>query len=171
MYYMTQHNMVAHAGSWPRRADLRAMVVAKAAGEAYDAAALDRRLGEAVAETVRKQRDAGIDVVNDGELSKHKCTDYVRLRIAGYEARPNSGRRRLSMTARDEVKFADYFATVPRARALGPPTMPVCVAKLGYVRQPELQKDIANFTPALASVDVARAFLPAHTPGPLEHGI
>jgi methionine synthase II (cobalamin-independent) len=171
MLYSTDRILTTHAGSLPPPADLRAMVVAKSAGEAFDAAALDRRLGEAVVETVRKQRDSGIDVVNDGELSKYNFTDYVRLRVAGYEARPNSGRRRLSMTARDEVKFADYFATVPRARALGPPTMPVCVAKLRYVGQVELQKDIANFTAALAGVEVAGAFLPANTPGTIEHWI
>ena len=147
------------------------MVVAKSAGEPYDAAALDRRLGEAVAETVRKQRDSGIDVVNDGELSKYNFTDYVRGRIAGYEARPNSGRRRLSMTARDEVKFADYFAAIPRARALGPPTMPVCTAPLRYVGQAELRKDLDNFTAALGGVEVTGGFLPANTPGTIEHWI
>src|SRR5229473_2313479 len=171
MLYSTERILTTHAGSLPRPADLRAMVVAKSAGEAYDAAALDRRLGEAVAETVRKQQACGIDVVNDGELSKYNFTDYVRLRISGYEARPNSGRRRLSMTARDEVKFADYFAAIPHARALGPLTMPVCVAKLRYVGQAELQKDLENFTAALAGVDVAGAFLPANTPGTIEHWI
>src|SRR5712691_6741253 len=171
MLYSTDRILTTHAGSLPRPADLRAMVVAKSAGEAYDAAALDRRLAEAVAETVQRQQGCGIDVVNDGELSKYNFTDYVRGRIAGYEARPNSGRRRLSMTARDEVKFADYFATVPRARALGPATMPVCVAPLRYVGQVELRKDLDNFTAGLAGVDVAGAFLPANTPGTIEHWI
>src|ERR1700681_4736240 len=169
MFYSTDRILVTHAGSLPRPADLRAMVVAKSAGEAYDAAALDRRLTEAVAETVRHQRDSGIDVVNDGELSKYNFTDYVRGRIAGYEARPNSGRRRLSMTARDEVKFADYFAAIPRAQALGPPTMPVCVAKLRYVGQAELTKDLDNFTAALAGAAPTGAFLPANSPGTIEH--
>ena len=63
MLYSTDRILVTHAGSLPRPADLRAMVLAKSAGEPYDGAALDRRLGEAVAETVRKQRDAGIDAV------------------------------------------------------------------------------------------------------------
>src|ERR1700674_2249594 len=144
MLYSTDRILVTHAGSLPRPADLRAMVVAKAAGEPYDAAALDRRLTEAVAETVRQQAECGIDVVNDGELSKYNFTDYVRLRIAGYEARPGSGRRRLSMTARDEAKFPEYFASVPRARALGPPTVPVCIAPLRYIGQAELGKDLDN---------------------------
>ena len=91
MLYSTDRILTTHAGSLPRPADLRAMVLAKSADQPYDAAALDRRLAEAVAETVRRQQSCGIDVVNDGELSKYNFTDYVRLRIAGYEARPNSG--------------------------------------------------------------------------------
>jgi len=171
MHYSTDRILVTHAGSLPRPPDLRAMVVAKSAGQDYDGAALDRRLTEAVAETVRRQVDCGIDIVNDGELSKYNFTDYVRGRIAGYEARPNTGRRRLSMTARDEQKFADYFAAVPRAQALGPPTMPVCVAPLRYVGQAELQKDLDNFTAALQGVSPAGAYLPANTPGTIEHWI
>src|SRR3989442_8386428 len=122
MLYSTDRILVTHAGSLPRPADLRAMVVAKSAGEAYDAAALGRRLAQAVAQIVRQQAESGIDIVNDGELSKFNFTDYVRGRIAGYETRPSSGRRRLSIIARDEKKFAGYFAANPRAQTLGPPT-------------------------------------------------
>jgi 5-methyltetrahydropteroyltriglutamate--homocysteine methyltransferase len=171
MHYSTDRILVTHAGSLPRPADLRAMVVAKSAGEPYDAGALDRRLGEAVAEIVRRQIDSGIDIVNDGELSKFNFTDYVRGRIAGYETRPNTGRRRLSIIARDEKKFAGYFAANPRAQSLGPPTMPICTAPLRYVGLTELKKDLDNFTAALAGVAVAGGYLPANTPGTIEHWI
>jgi 5-methyltetrahydropteroyltriglutamate--homocysteine methyltransferase len=171
MHYSTDRILVTHAGSLPRPPDLRAMVVAKSAGQDYDAAALDRRLKEAVAETVRMQVDSGIDIVNDGELSKFNFTDYVRGRIAGYEERPNSGRRRLSIIARDEKKFAGYFAANTRAQALGPPTMPVCVGPLRYVGQAELRKDLDNFKAALEGVSPAGAYLPANTPGTIEHWI
>ena len=109
MLYSTQRIMTTHAGSLPRPADLREMVVAKANGQPYDHTALDRRLAAAVAETVRRQVECGLDSVNDGELSKTNFTDYVRWRIAGYVERPSSGARRLNITARDETKFADYF--------------------------------------------------------------
>src|SRR5437763_361055 len=133
MLYSTDRILTTHAGSLPRPADLRELVVARTRGDTYDRAALDRRLTTAVAEVVRQQIECGLDIVNDGELSKFNFTDYVRDRIAGHEARPNSGRRRLAMTARDERKFAGYFEAVPRARALGPQTMPVCVAPLRYI--------------------------------------
>ncbi|HVB17967.1 MAG TPA: cobalamin-independent methionine synthase II family protein [Stellaceae bacterium] len=167
----TDRILVTHAGSLPRPADLRAMVVARTAGQPYDQRALDALLPPAVAEVVHRQAECGVDIVNDGELSKFNFTDYVRERIAGYEARPNTGRRRLDMTARDVRKFPAYFDAVPRARALGPPTMPVCVAPLRYVGQADLKRDIDNFRAALAGVGVAGAYLPANTPGTIEHWI
>ncbi|MGE5269013.1 MAG: cobalamin-independent methionine synthase II family protein [Thiohalocapsa sp.] len=171
MLYSTDRILVTHAGSLPRPADLRAMVAAKTAGQPHDPATIAARLPSAVAEVVRRQAACGIDIVNDGELSKFNFTDYVRERVAGYEARPNSGRRRLAMTARDERKFPGYFEAVPRARALGPQTMPVCVAPLRYVGQADLQRDLDNFRAALDGVSVTGAFLPANTPGTIEHWI
>jgi len=71
--------------------------------------------------------------------------------------------------ARDETKFADYFAAHPRARPVGPPTMPVVVEPLRYTGQSEIAADIANFKAALDGVNVAEAFLPANSPGTIEH--
>jgi 5-methyltetrahydropteroyltriglutamate--homocysteine methyltransferase len=122
-----------------------------------------------VAEVVKQQLDSGLDIVNDGELSKFNFTDYVRDRIAGYELRPSSGRRRLSIIARDERKFAGYFATNPRTQSLGPPTMPVCVAPLRYIGHADLKKDIGNFNAVLAGASPTGAFLPANSPGTIEH--
>src|SRR5437763_7546484 len=145
MLYSNDRILTTHAGSLPRPLDLRDMVIARTGGQPYDAAALDRRLTEAVAEVVKQQIECGLDIVNDGELSKFNFTDYVRERIAGYELRPSSGRRRLSIIARDEKKFPGYFAANQRAQAMGPPTMPVCVAPLRYGGHIDLKKDIDKF--------------------------
>ncbi len=169
MIYSTDRILTTHAGSLPRPDDVREMVLAKARGEAYDRAALDGRLRTSVAEVVKRQIECGLDIVNDGELSKPNFTDYVLARIAGCENRPGTGRRRLDMTARDERKFAGYFAAHPRSGFSGGQTMPVCVGELRYVGQAELQRDIDNFKAALADVTVAEAFLPANTPGTIEH--
>ncbi|HEY3912012.1 MAG TPA: cobalamin-independent methionine synthase II family protein [Stellaceae bacterium] len=169
MLYSSDRILTTHAGSLPRPPDLRDMVIAKANGTPVNAEAFEQRLKSAVAEVVHRQAESGIDIVNDGELSKTNFTDYVRWRIAGYEERPSSGPRRLSITARDETKFADYFAANPRARPVGPPTMPVCTDKLRYVGQADLARDLANLKAALTGVDIAAAFLPANTPGTIEH--
>jgi len=146
MLYSTDRILTTHAGSLPRPPDVREMVAAKASGAPHNAAEF-----------------------NDGELSKTNFTDYVRWRIAGYQDRPSSGERRLSITARDQRRFPGYFESDPRRRSLGPPTMPVCVSELRYVGQNDLARDLANFRAALAGVSVAAAFLPANTPGTIEH--
>ena len=145
MIYSTDHILTTHAGSLPRPDDVREMVLAKARGELYDQAALDGRLRTVVAEVVKRQIECGLDIVNDGELSKPNFTDYVLARIAGCEKRPGTGFRRLSMTARDERKFAAYFAAHPRPRFSAGQTLPVCVGELRYVGQAELQKDLDKF--------------------------
>ena len=169
MIYSTDRILTTHAGSLPRPEDLREMVFAKSRGQAFDQAALDKRLQTAVADVVKQQIACGLDSVNDGELSKSNFTDYVRARIAGYETRPASTARRLEITARDSTKFAAYFQANPRARFPAPPTVPVCVEKLRYIGQADLQKDLATFKAALASGTVKESFLPSNTPGTIEH--
>ena len=135
MIYSTDHILTTHAGSLPRPDDVREMVLGKARGEPVDQAVLDRRLTTSVAAVVKKQIECGLDIVNDGELSKPNFTDYVLARIAGCEKRPGSGRRRLDMTARDERKFAGYFAAHPRSRSTYGQMLPVCVGELRYAGQ------------------------------------
>jgi 5-methyltetrahydropteroyltriglutamate--homocysteine methyltransferase len=169
MLYSTDRILTTHAGSLPRPSDLRDLVTAKANAQPYDQSQFDQRLKSAVAEVVRQQADCGIDCVNDGELSKTNFTDYVRWRIEGYEPRPSTGTRRLSITARDEQRFPEYFVSNPRSRPAGLATMPVCVSPLRYIGQAELARDLDNFKAALAGVSVAGAYLPANTPGTIEH--
>ena len=169
MNYSTDRILTTHAGSLPRPAELMDMVLAKARGEAYDQGAFVARLPAAVAEVVKRQVECGLDIVNDGELSKPNFTDYVAARIAGCENRPGTGFRRLSMTARDERKFPEYFDAHRRPRYAGGATAPVCVDRLRYVGQADLARDLDNFKAALAGVKVAAGFLPANTPGTIEH--
>jgi 5-methyltetrahydropteroyltriglutamate--homocysteine methyltransferase len=169
MIYSTDRILTTHAGALPRPDDLREMVVAKSRGQAVDQAGLDRRLAEAVAEIVQRQVDCGLDSVNDGELSKFNFTDYARIRLTGFETRPASDHRRLEITARDATKFAEYFVVRPRRRDGQTPTLHVCVDKLQYVGQADLKRDLDNFRKALRGVSVAEAFLPANTPGTIEH--
>src|SRR5437899_7556171 len=157
MIYSTDRILTTHAGSLPRPPDVREMVLAEARGEPRDEAALAARLRSAVAEVVRRQIECGLDIVNDGELSKPNFTDYVSARIAGCENRPGTGFRRLSMTARDETKFAAYFEAHPRPRYAGGQTVPVCVDRLHYVGQAELRRDLDNFAAALAGTNVTGA--------------
>jgi 5-methyltetrahydropteroyltriglutamate--homocysteine methyltransferase len=169
MFYSSERILTTHAGSLPRPPALREMVLAKARGESVDEAALARDLSAAVADAVRRQRACGLDIVNDGELSKPNFTDYVAQRLSGIERRPGSGLRRLSMTARDEIRFPDYFTEQRRVRYTGGAVSPVCTGALRYVGQAELKRDLDNFRAALSGVEVVGAFVPANTPGTIEH--
>jgi 5-methyltetrahydropteroyltriglutamate--homocysteine methyltransferase len=169
MIYSTDRILTTHAGSLPRPPGLMDMVLAKARREPFNQPAFETQLRSAVAEAVKRQVECGLDIVNDGELSKPNFTDYVSARIAGCENRPSTGFRRLSMTARDETKFAEYFTAHPRPRYAGGQTMPVCIDALRYVGQAELTRDLDNFKAALSRATVAEAFLPANTPGTIEH--
>src|SRR6516162_8328651 len=91
MIYSTDRILTTHAGSLPRPDDVREMVLAVARGEPIDQAVLDRRLKTSVAEVVKQQIECGLDIINDGELSKPNFTDYVLARIAGCEKRPGTG--------------------------------------------------------------------------------
>src|SRR5262252_7490595 len=153
MFYSTDRILTTHAGSLPRPAGLMDLVLAKARGDPYDQSTLDARLRSAVTEVVRRQVECGLDIVNDGELSKPNFTDYVLARIAGCESRLGTGRRRLDIIARDERKFGGYFAAHPRSRSTYGQMLPVCVGELGYVGQADLQRDIDNFKGALAGVN------------------
>jgi 5-methyltetrahydropteroyltriglutamate--homocysteine methyltransferase len=88
MIYGTDRILTTHAGSLPRPDDLREMVLAKARSEPYDRAALDRRLEAAVKDIVRQQIECGLDIVNDGELSKPNFTDYVSSGLRDARAGP-----------------------------------------------------------------------------------
>src|SRR5258708_1125117 len=62
--------LVTHAGALPRPDELRALVLARSRGEAIDEAALEANLEAGVVAVVRRQAQCGVDIVNDGELSK-----------------------------------------------------------------------------------------------------
>ncbi len=169
--------MTTHAGALPRSAELREMVFARADGKDYDKAALAQRLRATVAEVVARQVECGIDSINDGEVGKTNFTNYVRERLGGFETRmlkAGEGPPPLSIASREMAKFAGFFNKGGKGfggfAGAGPSRPQVfCVAPLKYVGHDALREDLANFRAALSDVKVAEAYLPANTPGTIEH--
>src|SRR3989442_15854385 len=85
--------LTTHAGSLPRPPDLLELIQARAAGRRVDGPAHDSRLREAVGGIVRKQVELGVDVVDDGEMSKPGFIHYVNERPAGFEPSPHGPAR------------------------------------------------------------------------------
>jgi len=97
----TSRILTTHTGSLPRPKDLVELMLASEAGTLRDRGALAERIHSATAEIVRRQIDAGIDVVNDGEVSKPSYSTYVKDRLNGFEG---DSRSPFSQT-RDEQVF------------------------------------------------------------------
>jgi 5-methyltetrahydropteroyltriglutamate--homocysteine methyltransferase len=166
----TERIIVSHAGSLSRPPQLREMVAAKDTGKPYDQKALDELLRKSVAEVVRKQAECGIDVVNDGELSKVSFSNYARERLGGVELQPvNPAKHRSPIWGRDNQEFAEYFVVRPAFGGQVTTHDIVCTGPLKYIGTAGVQTDIANFKAALQNVKVEEAFLPAVAPGTIEH--
>src|SRR5262249_46502245 len=82
--------LTTHTGSLPRPDDLIRMMYAKEGGVPVEAAALSRRVAAAVEEVVRKQASAGVDVVNEGEMSKPSYATYIKDRLSGFGGAGNT---------------------------------------------------------------------------------
>src|ERR1700753_2433685 len=90
MQRSTDRFLTTHTGSLPRPDDLVRMMFAREEGVPVDGAALDSRVREAVAEMVASQIKAGIDIVNDGEMSKPSYATYVKDRLSGFGGSGNT---------------------------------------------------------------------------------
>jgi 5-methyltetrahydropteroyltriglutamate--homocysteine methyltransferase len=89
----TDRILTTHTGSLPRPDDLVDLLYAQESGEPIDLAALQERVRTAVAESVHQQIEAGLDVVNDGEMSKVSYSTYVNARLTGFESHVHMPRR------------------------------------------------------------------------------
>src|SRR5690242_16317283 len=99
----TDRILTTHAGSLPRPPDLLEMIRAQATGQAVDEAAFAARVRSSVAEIVKKQVEAGIDVVNDGEQGKTGFANYVQRRVSGFGG--NNPERRIFA---DQADFPEF---------------------------------------------------------------
>src|SRR6202035_2410979 len=86
----TERFLTTHTGSLPRPDDLIRTMFAKEEGVPVDRAALDARIRDAVGEVVEKQAASGIDLVNDGEMSKPSYATYVKDRLSGFAGTSNT---------------------------------------------------------------------------------
>ena len=83
--------LTTHCGSLPRPARLSELLLNQEAGEAVDEALLHRECASAVAGVLQAQRDAGVDIVSDGEQPRVGFSMYVPQRMEGFggeSARP-----------------------------------------------------------------------------------
>jgi 5-methyltetrahydropteroyltriglutamate--homocysteine methyltransferase len=157
--------LTTHVGSLIRPQPLQEFLRARQAGRPFDAKAYDECLCRSVADVVRRQAEAGIDVISDGEFGKSiSWSQYVLERLSGFERRPVKPGANPFQRGADRARFAEFYAELDAREEVATRTDSVCVGPIAYTGQTELKRDIDNFKAALAVVKVEEAFLPVAAP-------
>ena len=155
----TERFLTTHTGSLPRPDDLVRTMFAREEGVPVDGAALAARIRSGVAEIVRKQSEAGVDVIDDGELSKPSYATYVKDRLAGF------GGTSQPLQYQDLVDFPDLAKRVFGDPGRSRRRTPACNGPIGVRDARAAEIDAQNLKAALASVHAAEGFLTAASPG------
>ena len=155
----TKRFLTTHTGSLPRPDDLVRMMYAKEEGVPVDPDALAARVAAAVEEVVQKQTAAGVDVVNDGEMSKPSYATYIKDRLEGFGGTGNT------FVYQDLVGFPKLAQRVFGDPGRSRRKTPACNAAIG-VRDPGAARvDTEHLKSALEKSPAQEGFLTAASPG------
>jgi len=148
-----------HVGSLPRTQDVVDFIFARENAQSYDMGASDSCMTAAVAETVRKQAEVGVDIISDGETSKISYATYVKDRYTGFSGdSPRNAPADLKMFPSFLKRLADGGGTPQYAR-------PMCTGEVRSKGQDDLNKDINNLKSAMADQGLEHGFMNAASPG------
>src|SRR5438105_1199631 len=151
--------LTTHVGSLPRPLELRQLLVKKDQGQPYDKAELARLTRQAVFDIVKRQADTGVDIVNDGEMSKPGYSTYVADRLSGFEGHEPAKPR---LDTRDHPSF---LAALERMTGANIARRAVCVGPIAVRDREPLRQDLANLKSALSQVKAVEGFMTAASPG------
>jgi len=159
MAYGFNRFLTTHTGSLPRPDDLIRAMFAKEEGVPVDRGALAARIRAAVAEVVKKQVEAGVDLVNDGEMSKPSYATYVKDRLTGFAGSSNT------FVYQDLAEFPNLAKRVFSDPGRSRRRTPACTAPIAVGDPAAPLADIDNLKAAVAGANAAGAFLSAASPG------
>ena len=156
----TDRILTTHTGSLPRPMDLSVMLEEFDLGEMPDRTKFENRVRDAVAEVVKIQVDAGVDVVSDGEQGKVGYSTYVRHRLTGFEGEGSA------TTQSDWADFHEAIARLPRPSTV---SRPACDGPIDWKGRKAVQNAISNFKAAVSASPPTEAFMTAASPGVIAH--
>jgi 5-methyltetrahydropteroyltriglutamate--homocysteine methyltransferase len=156
----TDRILTTHTGSLPRPWDLTTQLEELDAGTISDPAVLQTRVRRAVADIVRQQVDAGVDIVNDGEQGKVGYSTYVRHRLTGFDGQS---------TVASRADWADFPEAAARSERRTTISRPACNGPIEWKDRSAVQTDITNFKAALEGARPTEAFMTAASPGVIAH--
>jgi 5-methyltetrahydropteroyltriglutamate--homocysteine methyltransferase len=177
----TERILTTHVGSLARSDSLIPLLRLREQGQPYDREDLARLVRESVADVVRKQVEAGVDIITDGEQGKASFFGYIVERFSGFERKPAAPGKesRPRAAGREYLSFPDYYAWSERiaepfggrSGGRGQGGVDTCTGPVRYRGHEAVQKDIDNlkaavrgqiyedvFVPAIASSYVASTF-------------
>ncbi|MEO1646864.1 MAG: epoxyalkane--coenzyme M transferase, partial [Chloroflexota bacterium] len=160
MKQSTERILTTHVGSMPRPQYVVDQLFAQDKGEAYSEAEFDAVMTRATAEVAKKQVEAGVDIISDGEMSKISYATYIRHRLTGFE---------IDEVPRATPKDLDDFPAFKKrlAEQGGTPKYhrPVVRGEIKIKDLAPLEKDIANLKAAADAAGATEAFMNAASPG------
>jgi 5-methyltetrahydropteroyltriglutamate--homocysteine methyltransferase len=163
MRHSDERILTTHTGSLPRPADLTEMVYARQEGKQVDPERFNSAVTTATREIVIRQREAGIDIVSDGEMSKPGFVNYIGQRLTGFAGHGEPWSL-ADMDDMPELVMALYGG--PGGTHIN---MPRCEGEVRYQGHDLVNADIARLRDALSG-DEAEAFIPAASPGCIAMG-
>jgi 5-methyltetrahydropteroyltriglutamate--homocysteine methyltransferase len=159
--------LTTHVGSLPRPADLHAMSLARRRGEKIDDATYAARVRQAVSDIVKKQVEIGIDIVDDGEMSKPSFITYINERLSGFTVDTADRNQSPWVGSREVLAFPDFYRP-QLANVHTKHTHFLCTGPLAYSGERALKTDLENLKAALKGVDVTDAFVPSTSVSSIE---
>jgi 5-methyltetrahydropteroyltriglutamate--homocysteine methyltransferase len=151
--------LVTHVGSLPRSQAVTDVLFARDRGQVEDEAAASATITEAVREVVRKQVEAGVDVVSDGEMSKITYATYIKDRVTGFAG--DTPRE----PGQDLVEFPRILKRLAESGATAKYQRPRCVGEIKVRSLQPAQTDVQNMKAATSAGAPTEGFLNAASPG------
>jgi len=154
----TDHFLTTHVGSLPREEDLMQMMWAREDGVPVDSNAFHDRIHQAVIDIVKKQKELGVDVVNDGEQSKPSYATYIKDRLAGFGGSENT------YIFADLVEFPNLAKRVGEDPARQHRHAPGCRGPIIVHTTDDVHEDVNNMQEATGG-NMEYAFFSSASPG------
>jgi 5-methyltetrahydropteroyltriglutamate--homocysteine methyltransferase len=155
----TDRILTTHVGSLPRPAALRELLVKKDTGEAYDKPELERLTRQAVHDIVRRQVAAGVDIVDDGEMSKPGYSTYVADRLTGFAG------HKPALPRLDTGPYPNFNAAYARMTGENVARRAVCVGPIAVKDSEALAQDLTNLKAAAEGAGATDLFMTSASPG------
>ncbi len=151
--------LTTHVGSLPRSQAVTDVLFARENGTLTDVNAAEATIAEAVVAVVRRQVEAGIDIVSDGEMSKISYATYIADRFSGFAG--DTPRE----PGQDLVEFPGLLKKLAERGATAKYRRPHCVGDIKPKDTKPLKADIDHLKQAVARAAPTEGFLNAASPG------